>query len=144
NIGDSPTATHLHYDMIALSPNEAYCQITNVDGGISFEGDYEAYIIDCTGIELQDITNNVFIEEFSTNGVTQCKIECVKFLIDNYKKTVLIKLVHTTSDAVYYSNPLTISDYRNWETSYFQYKNYDDFQGIGYTNAQCWQSIRIR
>lgn len=144
NIGDSPTATHLCYDMIALSPNEAYCQITNVDGGLSFEGDYEAYIIDCNGIELQDITNHVFIEEFSSNGVTQCKIEYINLGTDYYKKTVLIKLVDTTSDAVYYSNPLTISDYRIWETSYFQYKNYEDFQGIGYINAQCWQSIRIR
>lgn len=144
NIGDSPTATHLYYDMIALSPNEAYCQITNVDGGLSFEGDYEAYIIDCNGDELKDITNHVFIEEFSSNGVTQCKIEYINLGTDYYKKTVLIKLVDTTSDAVYYSNPLTISDYRIWETSYFQYKNYEDFQGIGYTNAQCWQSIRIR
>lgn len=144
NIGDSPTATHLLYDMIALSPNEAYMQITNVSGGISFEGSYEAYIVDCNGDELQDIKNNVFIEEFSSNGVTQCKIEYVNFGTDYYKKTVLIKLVDIVSDAVYYSNPLTISDYRNWETSYFQYKNDDDFKGIGYTNAQCWQSIRLR
>lgn len=143
NIGDSPTATHIKH-VIQLSPNEAYCQITNVSGGMAFGGNYNAYIVDCDDVVLKDITDYIFIDEFSYNGETQSKIEVVNINTDYYNKTVFIKLESTESDVVFWSNPIMISDYRLFETSYFQYKNYDDFQGIGYTNAQCWQSIRLK
>lgn len=145
NIGDSPTATHTFFDCIQFSPNEAYSQITNVTGGISFSGDYEAYLVDCNNEVVKDIKNNVFIEEFIlSNGNTQCSIEIININEDFYRKTLYIRLDNTVSNVSYWSNPVNVTDYRIWETSYFQYKNYDDFEGIGYTNAQKWQSIRLR
>lgn len=145
NIGDSPTATHAFFDCIQLSPNEAYSQITNVTGGISFSGDYEAYLVDCNNEVVKDITNNIFIEEFIlSNGNTQCSIEIININQDFYRKTLYLRLDNTVSNVSYWSNPINVTDYRIWETSYFQYKNYDDFEGIGYTNAQKWQSIRLR
>ena len=144
NIGDSPVSTHFKYECIQLSPNEAYLQITNVDGGISFNGDYLVEIVDCSNIPLADVTGRVFIEEFVSNGVNQLSFEIVNLGVDFYRKTVYLRFTHTISNVVYWSNPLNITDYEKEHTTYFQYKNYNNFLGIGYTSAQKYQSIRIR
>lgn len=145
NIGDSPIATHNYCDMIQLSPNESYLQITNYNGGVSLAGDYQIKIVDCNDLELSDVTENVFIEEFTdANGYTQLAIEIVNLGIDYNTKPVFFKFIHTTFTDIYYSNPVNITESDIELSTYFQYKNYCDFQGIGYTNAQKWQSIRLR
>lgn len=144
NIGDSPTATHYFFNPIQLLPDRTYCQITNFQGGISLDSDCEVFVVDCADNILADITNNVFISEFIDNsGNNQCIIEYVNLGVDFYRETVLIKFKMLTSDAEFWTNPINITSYQSERTVFFKYKNYDDFAGIGYTNANVWQSISI-
>lgn len=145
NIGDSPIVTHYELSSIQLLPNRTYLQITNFNGGISLDNDCEVFVVDCNDNVLADITDNVFIEEFvDSNGNNQCKIEYVNLNVDFYRQTVHIKFDMLSSNAVYYTNPINITAYQENETVFFKYKNYDDFKGIGYTNANVWQSISLR
>lgn len=145
NINDRSVTEIYYFDYIHLSPLEAYTQITNVSGGISFGGSYKVEIVDCAETVLQDITPNVFIEEFTgEDGNTQIKFEVINITTDYYNKTVYFKFSSTISDDAYYSNPLKVTDYQKEQTTFFQYKNYDNYKGIGYENAQVYQSIRLK
>lgn len=144
-MGDSPIVTHYNLSSIQLLPDRAYLQITNFNGGISLDSDCEAFVVDCNDNVLADITDNVFIEEFTdSNGNNQCKIEYINLGVDFYRQTVQIKFDMLASDAVFYTNPINITAYQANETVYFEYRNYDDFKGIGYTNANVYQSISLR
>lgn len=125
-----------------MLPNERYFQITNLPEGISFESDYKVEIIDNSANVLKDVTDNVFIEEYI--GTQQIGIEIVDINQNFYGETCFLKFTHTLSDVVYYSNPLTIHNHRAKESSYFMYKNENDFMGIVYSQAQKYQSIRLR
>ena len=141
---DSPVTTHFSYIPIQLLPNKTYLQITNFDGGISLDSDCEVFVVDCNDNVLADITDNVFIEEFTdSKGNNQCKIEYVNLTVDFYRETVLIKFKMLSSNAQFWSNPINITSYQSERTVYFEYKNYDDFMGIGYTNANVSQSISL-
>lgn len=144
DIQDSPVTTHYFFNPIQLLPNKKYLQITNFDGGISLDSDCEVFVIDCSDNVLADITDNVFIEEFTDlQGNNQCKIELINLGVDFYRQTVLLKFDMLSSDAVFYTNPINITSYQSERTVYFEYGNYDDFFGIGYTNANVTQSISL-
>jgi len=141
---DSPTTTHYFLNPIQLLPDKSYLQITNFEGGISLDSDCEVFVVDCSDNVLADITNNVFIEEFvDSNGNNQCKIELINLGVDFYRETVLIKFKMLSSNAEWWTNPINITSYQSHLTVFFKYKNYDDFLGIGYTNANAWQSISL-
>ena len=144
NMQDSPVVTHYDLTSIQLLPDKTYTQITNFNGGISLDSDCEVFIVDCNDNILADITDHVFIEEFNdVNGNNQCKIEYVNLERDFYRETVLIRFNQLSSDAEYWTNPINITAYQSEKTSFFKYKNYDDFMGIGYTNSNVWQSISL-
>lgn len=145
SIGDSRVVTHPYFDCISLSPNEAYLQITNVDGGVSFDGQYIVSLVNCNDEVLKDITNNVFIEEFTdVNGNNQIKFEIVNINEDFYRQTLYLKFTSIDSNIEYWSNPLNVTDYEIEQTTYFEYENYYDFEGICYSVANCSQSIRLK
>lgn len=145
SIGDSRVVTHPYFDCISLSPNEAYLQITNVDGGVSFDGQYIVSLVNCNDEVLKDITNNVFIEEFTdVNGNNQIKFEIVNINEDFYRQTLYLKFTSIDSNVEYWSNPLNVTDYEIEQTTYFEYENYYDFEGICYSVANCSQSIRLK
>ena len=144
NIGDSPITTHRFFNPIQLLPSLTYNQITNFDNGISLTSDAEVFVVDCDNNVLADITDNVFIDEFTdSNGNNQCSIEFVNLGVDFYRTTVLIRFNQLSSDAVWWTNPINITEYQAHRTVFFKYKNYDDFMGIGYTNANKWQSVSL-
>jgi hypothetical protein len=141
---DSPVVTHYFYNPIQLLPNKSYLQITNYNGGISLDNDCEVFVVDCNDNVLADITDNVFIEEFTdANGNNQCKIEYINLGVDFYRETVLIKFSLLNTNATWWTNPINITSFESEKTIYFKYRNYDDFMGIGYTNANAWQSISL-
>jgi hypothetical protein len=141
---DSPVVTHYFYNPIQLLPNKSYLQITNYQGGISLDNNCEVFVVDCNDNVLADITDNVFIEEFTDgNGNNQCKIEYINLGVDFYRETVLIKFSMLNTNAVWWTNPINITAYESEKTIFFKYKNFDDFMGIGYTNANAWQSISL-
>lgn len=140
---NSPMASVVYYDVIQLLPNESYLQLTNYNGGISLQSIFTAEIVNCRGVKLKDITNHVFTEEFlDSDGNTQIAIEIVNINQDFYNEPVLIKLYDNYVE--YFSNPVTITEEFKELTTYFEYKNYNDFLGIPYTNSQKYQSIRLK
>ena len=143
NIGDSPVVTNVFYN-IQLLPDKTYCQITNVDGGLSIDNDAEIFVIDVCGNVLSDITDKVFIEEFfDGNGDRQLAIEYVNLNVDFYRTPVCIKFKQILSNAEYFTNPFYLTSYQSERTVFFKYKNIDDFMSIGYSNAQKFQSISL-
>jgi hypothetical protein len=135
NTGQSNMASIFFNGQICLSPNETYLQTTNTKLGIAFDGNYQVTIIDCDGLQLQDITSKVAINERSINGLPQIDFEIVNINSDYYAKTVFLKFRHTVSNYVWYSNPLNITNYFINESSRFDYKNATD---------TFYQSIRLK
>ena len=143
-LGDSPVSTIHVSDFIQLLPNEVYLQITNTPEGIAFDGNYQVLVTDCNGTQLADITTNVAIEQFTdNNGLPQIKFELANLGVDFYKRPVLLKFVHTVSNAFWYSNPICITAYGKENTTRFDYRSYKDFYGTAYNIANCYQSIRL-
>ena len=144
-IKNSPVSSIIRNDVIQLLPNEFYLQITNLSSGITFDGDFEAYLIDCNGVELANITSKVAIYEFiDRNGINQIAIELYKIGLDFYKQQVFLKLVHTTGSDVYYSNGFLLTDYQSNKTTRFDYYNHTWLEGISYDKVNFYQSIRLQ
>lgn len=144
-IKNSPVSSIIRNDIIQLLPNEKYKQITNTSFGISFDGDYTAFLINCDGKDLADITSKVDIFEFIDNkGINQIVITLDKLNVDFYKQSVHLKLVHTIGSDVYYSNPFTISNYEKHKTTRFDYRNNSEIKGIAYDKVNFYQSIRLQ
>jgi len=140
NTRPSPIADIFYENQIQLSPNEFYCQISNTKDGISFDGNYSVFVVDCCGNELRDITDRIQLTEFTFNGFPQIKFEIAPIGFDFYMKPVLLRFKHTVSDAVWFSNPIVISDYQINNTSRFNYRNYKGAEAI----ANVMQSIRLK
>lgn len=134
-----------YYTTLQLSPTESYLQMTNYSGGISFGGNYEVRIVDSCDNELADVTDHVFIEEFTdANGNTQCKIEFVYLNEDFYGRAVFFKFSHTISGQNYYTKPIKITNKEIEKTYRFDYTNSGNLLGLSYEVADCHQSIRMR
>jgi hypothetical protein len=135
----SPVSSIFYTTQIQLSPKEFYCQISNTKNGIAFDGNYSVYVVDCNGNELRDITDRIQLTEFTYNGLPQIKFEIAPIGFDFYKKPVLLRFKHTVSNAVWYSNPLIISEYEINKTTRFNYRNYTGIDAV----ANVMQSIRL-
>ena len=133
-----------YFDQVQLSTTESYTQITNTKNGIAFDGNYSVFICDYCGNEMEDITLKVDIIQFiDNNGIPQLYFTINPLLKDYNKQAVTLRFKHTVSNYVWYSNLITISDYRLDKTSRFDYKAYSDFHGIAYNRANIYQSIRL-
>lgn len=125
---------------VQLSPKEFYCQVTNTKNSIAFDGNYSVYLVDCSGAEVLDITEKVQITEFTYNGLPQIKFEIAPIGNDFYRRPLLLRFKHTVSDAVWYSNPINVTDYKIEETTRFNYRNFTGIDAI----ADVFQSIRLQ
>lgn len=144
-IKNSPLSSiAINQNPIQLLPNEYYLQITNFASGIVFNGDYEVYLVDCNDRVKADITSKVAIYEFIDNdGINQIAIELYKLGLDFYKQPLFLKLVHTTSNNVFYSNSFFLTNYESHKTTRFDYRNGNAFFGIAYNKVDFYQSIRL-
>jgi len=132
-------------EVIQLLPSEHYLQITNLDNGIDFDGDYTALLVDSNDNLKADITSNTAIFEFvDNNGINQVAIELYKLGFDFYKQPLFLKLVHTTSSDVYYSNSFYLTNYEANKTTRYDYRNNTAFFGTAYNKLNFYQSIRLQ
>lgn len=122
----SSVANIFFYGQVILKPNSSYLQTTNTKLGIAFDGNYQVLVIDCDGVTLKDITLNVAISEFLSNGIPQISFEIINIDQDFYAKSVYLKFRHTVSNYVWYSNPINITNYFDNLASRFDYKNATD------------------
>jgi hypothetical protein len=136
------------YDMqIHLKPGESYSLITNCPNGIAFDNLYKAYIVNCDNVILNNVSDNVFIEEFtnSETGLQQLKIEFVKINVDYFTDLCFFRLDHDIVNGLsYWSNPFIISMYDIKDTSRIRFKNYRNLDGTNYQVASIFQSIRLK
>lgn len=140
----SPMSSIATNEVIQLLPTDFYLQITNLNTGISFAGDYSVYTIDCNGNTLNDVTSNVFIYEFTdSNGINQIAFELYKLGFDYGKRPIHLKFVHTTGTDVYYSNSFCLSSVDSHKTTRYDCKHNKDFYGISYSVSDFYQSINL-
>lgn len=133
-----------YYIPVQLSPNEAYSQKTNYEGGISFQNNFTIEIVDSCGSVLKDITSNVFIEEFTDAvGLNQCKIEIININEDFYGRAVFIRFTNNVGNDVYYTRPVKITNKDIEKTFRFDYKDNTNSVGLSYENSNFEQSIRL-
>lgn len=139
-----PKISSIHYyRQVHLIPNEFYAQITNFDDGIEFAGDYEAYLVDLCGNEIEEITSKVRIYEFSDiRGINQIRFEF--YLTEDYGlEPMLLKLKHTQSYEEFFSSPFVCTELLKEQTSLFTYRSYGYFKGISYDKVEQFQNIRL-
>ncbi len=133
-----------YYIPVQLSPNEAYSQKTNYEGGISFQNNFTIEIVDSCESVLKDITSNVFIEEFTDAvGLNQCKIEIININEDFYGRAVFIRFTNNAGNDVYYTRPIKITNKDIEKTFRFDYKDNSNSVGLSYENSDFEQSIRL-
>ncbi len=142
---DSPLSNIRYNEVIQLLPNEIYLQKTNIASGISFDGDLQVLVVDCSDKTLADITENVSVYEYiDSDGINQLDIEFYKLGVDFYKKPVHIKLKNIYTDESFYSNSIFITEYEKEKTTRFDYFNHKKFFGISYDKTNFYQSIRLQ
>lgn len=115
-----------NYQQIVLSPKSFYLQKTNILGnGIAFDNNVEVTLVDLCDTFVKDITENVAITEvIDINGLPQIYFEILNINTDYYGKPLSIKFKKTTSNQVWYSNPILVTDY--FKKTQFLYKNVGD------------------
>lgn len=123
------------YDgFIQMLPTETFLQITEEKSDIAFGGNIKAELIDTCGNLQLDITNSFYFEEFiDGNGIKQIRYEFGNLGVDYFGELSILKLSHTVSYAVWFSNPFQITDNEVEKTTLFEYKN----------DSILYQSVRL-
>ena len=132
---------------VQMLPNEVFLQITNLDSDIAFAGNILIELINqCQEVVATlELNENIFIEEFTDiNGIRQIAYEFGNLGEDFGQELLHLKLTHTVSDSVWYSNAFQITYHLQEETTRFDYKNENYFRGISYDKKEYFQSIRLQ
>lgn len=107
---------------IQILPNETIWQTTDLKEDICFGGNIKAEIIDEEENIILDITNDFYYNEFTdSSGIKQIEYE-FGFINDHYFKRLFLKLTHTVSDIIWYSNGFYITN-ENWDKTTAFYTN---------------------
>jgi len=126
--------------------DETFVQISNCPENISFAGNIKVELIDSCGITLHEIIvgENFFYNEFlDINGIKQIAFEFGQIGIDFHQELLYLKLTHTVSNDLWFSNGFFITNDNQEETTLFEYKNDTYFRGISYDKQNIYQSIRL-
>lgn len=143
DLGESPMAI-INYDtQIKLCKGETYLQISNSPTSIVFNDNYEVYLVDCSGLEVEDITSNVFITEFfDSNGIKQIAWEYI-CNSEYYYKPLSFRFRNTVNNDIWYSNLVNITEDGKHLTTRFDFKHFENHYGTQYERANYYQSIRL-
>lgn len=114
----------VHETFVQMLPTETFFDVTDLSENIAFGGNLVAELVDKCDKVVLDITSLFYFVEFTDQkGIKQIAFEFGKIGIDFYTKQLHLKLIHTQSDSVWYSNGFTVTDYNSELTEYFEYKN---------------------
>lgn len=109
---------------IWMLPNETFLQETNQKENIAFAGNLKAELIDDCGEIVRDISDDFYYQEYTDKkGIKQIIFEFGNFKEDFYTKNLHLKLSHTESYNVWYSNSFYVTEYKKETTKRFEYKN---------------------
>ena len=146
NLDYSPRVSLAYHGQTHLRTDESYLQITNTPTGISFQADYTVFVVDCSNEVLRDITDNVFIEEFTDyKGIQQISFEIVNIGFDFSLDNVYLRFEsNTNANYVFWSNPIFISDFDTDKTALLTYRHNSIWQGFDFETVPYYNNIRIR
>lgn len=131
---------------IQMLPNETFLQITNCESDIAFGGFITVELINSCQevVTTLQVGENFFYTEFSDiKGINQIAYEFGNIAEDFYQDLLFLKLTHTISGTVWFSNGFFITEELKEETTRFEYKNNSYFKGISYDKVSIFQSIRL-
>ena len=143
NLSESPSIEFEYVGQIQLLPNETYLQITNSPTSINLSS-WEAHLVDACGVEVLDITSNMFITNFiDSNGRSQIVWEFInKF--EYWTKPLSIRFTETSNGLTWFTNLFVSTAYESELTVRFDYKNNKYHYGTEYERANFYQSIRLQ
>lgn len=146
NLGYSPNVKIIYNGQVHLRTDESYLITTNTPNGISFQADYSVFVVDCFNTVLKDITNNVFVDEFTDyKGIQQISFEIVNIGFDFGLDNVYLRFEsNSNSNYVYWSNPIFISNFDAEFTSLLTYRHKSIWYGIDFQTVDFYNKIRIR
>ncbi|MCY7291349.1 MAG: hypothetical protein LH615_04120 [Ferruginibacter sp.] len=120
----------IHNNNVVQFPNETFLQISDLEEDIAFAGNIQVDLVD----EFENVVKNLEVEvyffytEFSDlNGIRQIAFEFGNVNEDFYNRSLYLKITHTFSLDIWYSNAFNISFYQNEKTTRIDYGNDGDF-----------------
>lgn len=145
NLGESPQvdSSLAQYSQVHLCPNETYFQTSNSPTSISFNDNYEVYIVDECGNELEDVTERVFLEEwFDDNGIKQISWEYVNGA-EYYMRPISLRFRNTVNDDKWWTNLFVSTEFESELTAKIIYRHFRDHYGTQYSRNDRYQCIRL-
>lgn len=143
----NPHLSQINYEShIVFRPDRIYRIQTNTPQGISFDGEYAAYLVDCNDVVLGEITNRVGIYGFvnSRSGLNQVEIEFAPLNVDFGYKPVFLRIEKPFTTIVWYSNPITVTAATPENYTELAFRGYGNIMGFDYLNASYMQIVGIR
>ena len=127
----------LHKTNVVQFPNETFLQETDLNEDIAFAGNIQVDLIDGAENVVKNLIVGVdfFYTEFSDlNGIKQIRYEFGNVNEDYYNRNLYLRLKHTFSLDIWYSNAFNVSFYLGEKTTRIDYKN----------DGEYLQSLRYR
>ncbi len=142
NLNESPANTFEYIGQVQLLPTETYVQISNSPTSINLSS-WEAHLVDACGVEVLDITNNMFITNFiDSNGRSQIVWEFIN-RFEYWSKPLSIRFTETSNGLTWFTNLFVSTADESELTVRFDYKNNKYHYGTEYERADYYQSIRL-
>lgn len=135
NLNNFKISEIVYSSFIQQLPNETWFQKTYLKENIAFAGNLKAELVDFNEVLVLNITDEFYFNEFTDEfGIKQINFEFGNFNLDFYTKQLYLKLSHTQSSSIWYSNGFYITNYQANLTERFDYRNDKDdyFQSIRY------------
>lgn len=143
NLSESPVIDIEYHGQVHLIPGETYLQISNSPTPITFNSNYTVFLVDRCNNEIQEITDNVFVHQFTdSNAINQVVWEWIN-TVDLPGRLVCLRFTNTVNDDVWWSNPFVTTKQNSRFTSRYDYKSKGIHDGIQYDIADFYQSIRL-
>lgn len=130
NIGLLGHENILHKTNVVQFPNETFLQETDLNEDIAFAGNIQVDLIDGAENVIKNLVVGIdfFYNEFSDlNGIKQIRYEFGNLNEDYYNKNLYLKLKHTFSLDIWYTNAFNVSFYLAEKTTRIDYKNDGEF-----------------
>lgn len=127
----------LHKTNVVQFPDETFLQITDLNEDIAFAGNIQVDLINGAENVVKNLVVDLdfFYTEFSdVNGIKQMAYEFGNLNEDYYNKNLYLRLTHTFSLDVWYSNAFNVSFYFGEKTTRLDYGN----------DGEYLQSLRYR
>ena len=116
----------LHKTNVVQFPDETFLQITDLNEDIAFAGNIQVDLIDGAENIVKNLVVDLdfFYTEFSdVNGIKQMAYEFGNINEDYYNKNLYLRVKHTFSLDVWYSNAFNVSFYLGEKTTRLDYGN---------------------